>query len=497
MNKIEALKQAKHPLDVLEDIYRYAKLGWEAIPEDDWDRMKWYGLFYRRTTPGYFMMRLRVPNGILSSTQLAAIAEIVVIYGRNQADLTTRENIQLRWITIEDVPDIFERLKAVGLTSQQSGMDNMRNVVGCPIAGLDPNELLDASPLARALQEAFVGKRELSDLPRKFNTSITGCREDCTHAQAHDLSFVPATYHLQEGPVCGFNVLVGGALGGKDPRVAIPLDAFVRPDEVVGLMRAVLEVFRDHGPREARNRARLKVLLDAWGIDRFRAAVEERFGRALMPAGQDETQQYGGDHIGIHPQRQPGLSYVGLLVPVGRVTGTQLKELARLAEMYGHAEIRLTPDQNVIIPHVSRDRLASLLREPLLREFSPFPSPIMRGMVCCTGNDYCHFSLIDTKGEAMKLARALEQQLSSEKPVRIHISGCPNACGQHHIADIGLLAVKVRRDGMVVDAADISVGGRLGPDARLAEVVHQGVPLTDLPDTVPGLLPSARTAIPA
>jgi len=353
LNKIEAIKSAKHPLDTLDDIYRYAKLGWEAIPEDDWDRMKWYGLFFRRATPGHFMMRLRIPNGILTTAQLRAIADIVCDYGRDQADLTTRENIQLRWVTIEHVPDIFARLHAVGLTSQQSGMDNMRNVVGCPIAGLDPAELLDASSLAQELQESFVGVRELSNLPRKFNVSITGCRQDCGHAQAHDLSFVPATFHPHPNPLpqgrgegrdgealTGFNVLVGGALGGKDPQLAVPLDAFVLPGEVAPLNRAVLEVFRDHGPREARNKARLKVLLTEWGIERFRAAVEERLGETLARAGQDETVAYGGDHIGIHEQRQPGRCYAGLLVPVGRVTGTQLRELARLGDVYGAGEVR-------------------------------------------------------------------------------------------------------------------------------------------------------------
>jgi len=482
VNKIEVIKQAKHPLDVLEDIYRYAKEGWEAIPEDDWDRMKWYGVFFRRTTPGYFMMRLRIPNGMLTSKQLDAVADIVITYGRDQADLTTRENIQLRWITIENVPDIFERLKAVGLTSQQSGMDNMRNVVGCPIAGLDPNEFIDASPLAQALQYSFVGLRELSNLPRKFNVSVTGCRDDCASAQAHDLSFVPATYHAAHGPVSGFNVLIGGALGGKDPKLAEPLDAFVRPEEVVALNRSVLEVYRDHGPRDARNKARLKYLLEMWGMDRLREAVEERFGRPLPRAGEAMTKRYGGDHIGIHPQAQRGLSYVGLLVPVGRLSGTQLKELACLSDVYGKGEIRLTTQQNVIIPHVPREKMTALLQEPLLKEFSPFPSPVMRGLVCCTGDDYCHFALIETKGETLKMAKALEEKNVIKDSIRIHVSGCPNACGQHHIADISLLAMKIKIDGEIVGAAEVGVGGRLGPEARLAEQVSNAVPLTELPD---------------
>lgn len=488
MNKVEAIKQAKHPLDVLEDIYRYAQLGWEAIPEDDWDRMKWYGVFYRRTTPGYFMMRLRIPNGILSNQQLAAIAGIITDFGRDQADLTTRENIQLRWVTIEQVPEIFQRLEAVGLTTQQSGMDNMRNVVGCPIAGLDQGELLDASPLAQALQESFVGVRELSNLPRKFNVSITGCLQDCAHAQAHDVSFIPATLARDTGPVIGFNVLVGGALGGRDPRFATPLDAFVRPEEVVALNRAVLEVFRDHGSREARNKARMKWLLEEWGLPRFRAAVEERFGKPLLPAGQDETRSHDGDHLGVHAQRERGYYYVGLSVPVGRVTGTELTELARIAYAYGKGEVRLTPDQNMLIPHVAAETLDHLLQEPLLQRFTPFPTPIMRGLVSCTGIDYCHFSLIDTKGAALELARALDQLVQLDQPVRIHLSGCPNACGQHHLGDISLLGSKVRQGDAIVEAVDVAVGNKLGQATQFPKQVAQGVPLEELPQVVAALL---------
>lgn len=489
MNKIEAIKDAKHPLDVLEDIYRYAKLGWEAIPEDDWDRMKWYGVFYRRTTPGYFMMRLRIPNGILSSEQLAIVGKIITDYGRDQADLTTRENVQFRWVRIEDVPDIFQRLASVGLTSQQSGMDNMRNVVGCPLAGLDSEELSDASALAQELQDSFVGVRALSNLPRKYNVSITGCRQDCTHARAHDLSFVPATYLGGEGPAVGFNVLVGGALGGREPHFAEPLDAFVRPQEVVALNRAVLEVFRDHGSRETRTKARLRWLIEEWGMQRFRAAVEEHFGRPLLQAGDDNGGRHSGDHGGVHPQRQPKMHSVGLSIPVGRVRGTQLSELASLAECYGGGEVRLTPDQNALIPHVHQDDLAALLDEPLLRVFSPSPTPVMRGLVTCTGIDFCHYSLIDTKGVALQLAQALQNRgVNPDGPLRIHMSGCPNACGQHHLGDISLLGVRVRRGNEIIDAVDVAVGGSLRPDALLPEPVAQGVPLEELPDVISNLL---------
>ncbi len=488
MNKIEAIKQEKDGLDVLPDLYRYARAGWEAIEEGDLERLKWYGLFHRKVTPGFFMLRLRIPNGVLTSEQLSAIGGIARQYGRGAADLTTRENIQLRWIRIEDAPAILQRLSAAGITTQQSGMDNVRNVMGCPVAGLDSDELLDARPLAARLQQAVVGTREFSNLPRKVNLTITGCREDCAHAQANDLSFTPATQTLGGREEIGFNVLVGGALGGRDPRLAEPLDVFTPPADVVDVARAILTVYRDHGPREKRAGARLKVLLQDWGLPRFRAAVEAALGRPLPRAGRDATPLHGGDHIGVRAQKQPGLVCVGLVAPVGRTSGEQLLELARLARLYGRAEVRLTAQQNVLIPNVAAARLDALLAEPLLRELPADPSPFVRGLVACTGMDYCHYSLIDTKGEALRLAAALEDRYEVTGPVRIQVSGCVNACGQHRIGDVGLEGVRTRQGEEIVEAAHLCAGGRLGVGARLAVDVAENIPLADLPERVAGAL---------
>ena len=497
-NRIEALKQAKDGLDVLPDLYRYAVEGVDAIPADDFERLKWYGLFHRKATPGYFMLRMRIPNGVLTSEQITAVGEIANRCGGGVADITTRQNIQLRWITIEDAPWVLQRLAAAGLNSQQSGMDNVRNVVGCPIAGLDPDELIDTRTLAARLQQAIVGGKRFSNLPRKFNLSISGCREDCAHAQTHDLSFVPATRFEAGREVAGFNVLAGGALGGQQPELARPLDAFVEPGGVVPVALAILETFRDHGPRAARKRARLKVLLGEWGIERFRGVVAGAFeagtATVLARAGEPATTRHGGDHIGITAQRQPGRSVVGCLVPVGRVSGDDLIEFGRLAAEYGTAEVRLTVQQNVLIPNVPGERLDALLDEPLLRTYSPSPSPWVRSVVTCTGNDYCHFSLIDTKAEALTLARALDERYEVDAPVRIQMSGCPHACGQHRAAEIGLLGDRERVDGEILDAADIFVGGRLGEDARLGERIDEGVLTADLPDVVAARLRALRGA---
>ncbi|MDE2696689.1 MAG: precorrin-3B synthase [Chloroflexota bacterium] len=491
-NRIEEIKSAKDGLDVLPDLYRYAVEGVDAIPADDFERLKWYGLFHRKATPGYFMLRMRIPNGVLTSEQITAIGEIANRCGRGTADITTRQNIQLRWITIEDAPWVLQRLAAAGLNSQQSGMDNVRNVVGCPLAGLDADELIDARTLGERLQQAIIGGKRFSNLPRKFNLSITGCREDCTHAQTHDLSFVPATSSEAGREVAGFNVLVGGALGGQQPELARPLDVFVEPESVVPVALAILEVFRDHGPREQRKKARLKVLIGEWGIERFRAAVEVRMGAALERAAESATREHGGDHIGISPQRQPGRSVVGCLVPVGRVSGDDLIEFGRLAAEYGTAELRLTVQQNVLIPNVPDESLGALLAEPLLATYSPKPSPWIRSMVTCTGNDYCHFSLIDTKAEALRLAGALEERYEIDEPVRIQMSGCPHACGQHRAGEIGLLGDRKRVDGEILGAADIFAGGCLGEEAQLGERIAEGVLTPDLPEAVAAQLRSLR-----
>lgn len=490
-NKIEVLKQAKDGLDVLPDIRRYAAESTPVseIPDDDLVRMKWYGVFHRQQTPGFFMMRLRTPGGRLTGEQTTTIAGIAHEFGRDMVDVTTRQNLQLRWLTLEIIPEVWRRLEAVGMTSLQSGMDNVRNYVSCPLAGLDTDEIIDTRPIVAALGRAHLGNREYSNLPRKFNVSITGCREDCGQAQSQDLAFVPATRNVAGRPTVGFNVLAGGALGGTSPRLATPLEVFVRPAEVVPLFQAVLRVFRDHGPREQRTKARLKWLIGQWGEARFREAVEAEMGGPLLGPGDDARRRFDGDHLGVHRQREPGLHYVGLHVPVGRLTATQLERLARLATRDGDGELRLTIGQNVIIPNVQEDNLKRLLAEPLLRELRPIPAPVWRNLVACTGIDYCHYSLIDTKSRAVELAKELEQRgVYVPEGTRIHISGCVHACGKHHIADIGLQGANVRVGDTIEEAADVYADGELGPNGRLASRVADKVRMQDLPDVVERLL---------
>ena len=501
MNKIEAYKEEKNGLDVKDDLPRYAKDGWETISDGDKERLKWLGVFFRRQTPGHFMMRLRIPNGISNSVQFRAIAGISSDFGQDFADLTTRQQVQLRWFRIDQVQEIWDRLEAVSLVSLQTGMDNVRGIVGCPVAGLTPNELFDASDVVREYNDIFVGNREFTNLPRKFNVTITGCLDNCTHAVTQDIALTPAIRAIGGQDFNGFNVAVGGKQGSGGFRPATDLDVFVLPRDAAALCSDITLLFRDHGPREARNKCRMAFLVEEWGAERFRRELETRVGHPLLTAGTPVCSEAKFDHIGIHPQKEAGLNYVGLVVPVGRITTGQMLEVARLADTYGNGEVRLTAEQNLIIPNVPDELLPALEREPLLLEFRPDPSPVMRGLVSCTGIDYCHFALVDTKGLALKTSQHLEKKVDGDLPaLSINWSGCPNACGNHTVADIGLLGKKARIDGAVVEAVDIFLGGKVAAAAGVTTDGESGVktlenvPCDDLPETLEKVLESLKPA---
>jgi ferredoxin-nitrite reductase len=490
MNKIEAIKAEKDGLDILDDLCRYAKIGWEAVTPDDAERLKWYGVFLRKPTPGYFMMRIRITNGIASTDQVRALTDITRRFGRDILDITTRQQIELRWIKIDAIPEILKLLHSVGLCSLQTGMDNIRNVIGCPLAGLAPSELFDASPIARDFTGRFVRNREFSNLPRKFNVMITGCRDNCAHAESQDIALVPAMKHGPwGGAALGFNVLVGGKMGSGGYRVASDLDVFVEPGEAAELCAAITLIFRDFGPREARSKARLSFLLEERGDAWLRDTLERRLGRRLPRAGRDQRTDQQADHIGVARQKQRGLSSVGLLVPVGRIRVHQLEETVRLADTYGDSQLRFTTSQSLIVPNVPSERVPELLSEPLLEELSPSPSPAMRGLVSCTGIDFCKLALIDTKTRAVALATQLEVLDSNGgEPVRIHWSGCPAGCGNHAVADIGLEGKRIRRNGEVIEAVDIYVGGRSGPNGQRASRVLEDIPCDELLPVLQGLM---------
>jgi ferredoxin-nitrite reductase len=488
MNKIEEYKHEKDGLDVGKEIDLFAQQGWKAISDGDVERLKWHGLFLRKHTPGFFMMRIRISNGIATSDQARCLADISNRFGRGIMDLTTRQQLQLRWIRIDDAPEILSRLQDAGLSSLQTGMDNIRNVVGCPVAGLARDELLDASPVVRRFTSMFVGNRAFTNLPRKFNVTITGCRLNCTHAESQDIGLTPAAKEINGEVVVGFNVQVGGKMGSGGFRIASPLDLFVPPDEAAEICALMTLIYRDHGPREARAKARLAFLLDEWGAARFRAEVERRAGRPLERAGTDARAEHSTDHLGIYRQREDEVSYVGLCVPFGRITAGQLSELARLSEAYGRSELRFTVGQNVLIPHVPDARMGAFLAEPLLQTFRYDPDEVTRGMVTCTGIDYCNLALIDTKARAMEVVKALKPKLDSVPPISVYWSGCPAGCGNHQAANIGLQGTKVRIDGKVVEAVHIFVGGRTGPKPRVGQMIMADVPCDRLGEVLEGFV---------
>jgi ferredoxin-nitrite reductase len=482
LNKFEKFKAEKDGLAVRDEISEFVKIGWEAMDENDLNhRLKWLGVFFRPVTPGKFMMRMRIPNGILTSSQMYVLAEVIQRYGDDgSADITTRQNIQLRGINFSDIPDIFNKFNTVGLTTIQSGMDNIRNITGDPVAGLDANELYDTRELVQQIQDMLTnngeGNPEFTNLPRKFNIAVTGSRDNAVHAEINDLAFVPA---FKEG--FGFNVLVGGFFSGKRCEAAIPLNVWVKPEEVVSLCKTVVEIFRDYGLRLNRQKARLMWLIDEWGLEKFRNEVEKHWGKTFKTAApKDEIDWEKRDHIGIYPQKQPGLNYVGLNIPVGRLTADDMFELGRLAEVYGSGEIRFTVEQNAIIPNISDSALNTFLTETLLNKFGVNPGLLMRAVVSCTGAQFCNFALIETKNRAVQMTKALEQELILSKPVRIHWTGCPNSCGQPQVADIGLMGTKVRKNGQTVEGVDIYMGGKVGKDAVLGTCIKKSVPCEDL-----------------
>jgi ferredoxin-nitrite reductase len=438
------------------------------------------------------MLRVKIPGGRLTAAQARLIGEIAdehargpephPLWGDGYLDLTTRQDIQLHWIKIGAVPEIWRRLEEVGITTVQACGDSARNVLCCPVSGIDSEEVIDAYPIAVAISDFFTGNREYANLPRKFKMSVTGCREDCAQAEINDLALVPA--RLDDGTV-GFNLLVGGGLS-DGPRLASDIDVFVHPNDAVEISRAVAQLFDELGNRDNRWTCRLRYLVQELGPETFRAELAARARIPLTPAGEHLTNRYRGDHIGIHSQRQKGLSYVGVNVTVGRMTGTDLVEMARLAETFGDGEIRLTTDQNLILTGVPEEKIAGLLAEPLLQTHSPNPKPFERGAVACTGNEFCRLAIVETKARALQWAQELDRRVAIEGAdiIRLHFSGCSASCAQPQIADIGFRGETAKTADAIVEGVDIGLGGSLGRDAAFIDWVEGAKPVTEVPEAM-------------
>ena len=501
--RAERLKRELNPWEAFDEIRRFAREGHASIPPEWGTYFRWWGVYSQgdgvgaiggkggegKATP-YFMVRIRIPNGALAAHQVRAIADLAERHGRGVADLTVRQNVQLHWVTIEDLPTVLETLWRTGNTTLGACGDVARNVTGCPVAGVDADELVDASPLVHAATRMLNGNPDFYNLPRKYKTTITGCRSWCVYPEINDLGLT-AVRHPGTGEV-GFSVRIGGGLS-TDPHLAVRLDAFVRWREVLPVVRGVSELFRDSDVlRENREKARLKFLFlnGGWTPARFQTELERRIGFALAPAvEEDAPEDVYRDHVGIHPQRQDGRSYVGLPVLRGRLTPDQLRAIASLAERFGSGEVRTTTMQNVIVLDVPSARAEALAAEAETIGLALDASPFRRGTVACTGSEFCKLALTETKGFARRLVGDLETRLPGfDRHVRIHVTGCPNSCGQHWIADIGIEGKKLKVDGAMVDAYYFCVGGAVGRHATVARPVGYRVAADEVPAAIERLL---------
>ena len=495
LNKVEKFKLERHPLEVREAILNtYSKKGIESMSEvpGEVERLKWVGIYPQNQGGNAFMIRIKVPGGVLSSEQAQVIGQIAIDFangpipnphfGNNFLDLTTRQDVQMHWIKMEDVPEIWRRLEEVGMTTVQACGDSARNVLCCPVSGLGREEIINAYPVAQAISDYFTGNREYANLPRKFKMSVTGCVEDCAQAEINDIGLLPARY--EDGTV-GFNVRVGGGLS-DGPRMASDIDVFVRPEEAVEVTRGIAQVFGELGDRENRWTCRMRYLVQELGPEGFREELEQRTSFELTPAGEDLTKHYRGDHVGVHPQKEDGHYYVGLNVPVGRMSGEQFIEAGQLAGYYG-GEIRLATDQNFIITGVREERLGDLLAEPLLERYSPTPKAFERGVVACTGSEFCRFGIVETKIRAVEWAREMDERVGDgigQEAIRMHFSGCSASCAQPQIADIGFRGETAKTEDALVEGVDIGLGGSLGHDAAFIDWVEGAKPADDVPDAL-------------
>jgi len=507
--KAERLKLLKNPWEAWDEVRQYAREGRAAVlPEWAEFYFKWWGVYTQGDGAGvtggkdgvgkateYFMMRIGLPNGLLTSHQLRAIGELTRKYARNLADITTRQNIQLHWLTIEALPDVVDALTAIGLTPKGACGDVMRNVTGCPLAGIDAHELLDASPLAVEVAHKLTANPEFYNLPRKFKVSVTGCPLWCSYPEINDVALT-AIQRVNAAGVeeIGYTLRVGGGLS-TEPHIAVRIPAFIPQDKAFDAVRAVITIFREQTElRENRTRARIKYLFmrHGWTAESMLEAVEAKLGYKLdpSPAGEDAVpDDVYRDHIGVTRQRAPGLSAVGASVLGGRLSGDQLIQLAELAEEYGSGELRATIMQNIILVNVPNARTTELVHALNRIGLQVDVSPFWRGAIACTGTEFCKLAIAETKAFSKWLTAEMEDRLPGfDQQIKLHVTGCTNSCGQSWIADIGLEGKKIKKDGKMVDAFYFCVGGAVGKYAGIARQIGYRAAAEDCPEAVERLL---------
>jgi sulfite reductase (ferredoxin) len=503
LNPNERSKKDDNPLNVRDRIVNiYAPGGFDSIdPADLRGRFRWYGLYTQRK-PGidggrtavlepeelddeYFMLRVRVDGGALTTEQLTVLGEISQVYARDTADITDRQNIQYHWIRIEDVPTIWAKLEAAGMTTMEACGDSPRVILGSPVAGIAEDEIIDGTPAIEEIKSRYIGAPEFSNLPRKFKTAVSGL-PDVAH-EIHDIAFV-GVRHPEHGP--GFDLWVGGGLS-TNPMIGKRLGAWIPRDEVADVWAGVISVFRDYGYRRLRHRARIKFLVADWGPERFREVLETKYlKRTLIDGPAPQVTTGVRDHIGAHRQRD-GRFYVGAAPVAGRVSGGMLVAVAKAAERAGSNRVRLTPQQKLVVLDVAEADLPGLRTELAGIGLPTEPSPWRRGVMACTGIEFCKLAIVETKARAADLVGTLENRLADvnsqlDQPVSVHINGCPNSCARIQTADIGLKGqIVTNAAGEQVEGFQVHLGGGLGLDAGFGKKLRgHKVTGTDLPDYV-------------
>ena len=506
--RTERLKLEKNPWEAFDDVRQFARAGrTSVVPEWASLYFKWWGIYTQGDgvgatggkggegiTSDYFMMRIGVPNGILSSSQLRVIAQLTQKYARNLADITVRQAIQLHWLTIEALPEVVDALNAIGLSPKGACGDVVRNVTGCPLAGVAADEIVDASSLAKDIAVEMTGNPEFYNLPRKFKISVTGCPSWCSIPEINDIGLTAVKH---EGQI-GYSLRVGGGLS-REPHIAVKLNAFVLPHQAIPVVRAIAEIFRNQqGLRESRERARMKYLFlkEGWTAETFLAELQSRLDFTLLPAVPEQVpDDIFRDHVGITPQRQAGLSSVGATVLRGRLSGEQLEAAADLADRFGSGALRTTVSQNLLFIDIPNAKAIELIGELGKIGLQVEGSSFWRGTVACTGTEFCKLAITETKGFARWIVDELEERLPAfDQQLKLNVTGCPNGCGQHWVADIGIEGKKIKHEGKLTDAYYFCLGGAVGQHAGVARPVGYRCPAPLVPEAIERLLRQYLTA---
>lgn len=486
-NSVERFKHEKGGLEVIHDLPAMIETGYEAVPEEDFVRLQWYGLYHDKPKLGYFMLRVKMPGGIVTPAQLRVIGEIADRDGRGHAELTTRQNVQLHWIQMARIPEVLATLEAAGLTTAGACGDNVRNITGCPVAGIAKDELFDVRGLLDETADFFVKNREYSDLPRKHKITIAACPHQCNAPEIHCLALIGAP----QGGRPGFAVRAGGGLSTW-PRLADDLGIWVPLEESLEVLRAMVDVWReDLHYRLSRTRARLKYMVHDLGAEAFRARVEERLGRKLADGAVPQAPEAEFDHTGIHPQRQDGLFYAGFPAYLGLMDGAALRAVADLAEGYGGG-VRLTRRQNFILTDIPGERVDEVVRQVAALGFPMDTHPLREASIACTGDPFCNFTVAETKGRMRGIVEHLEATFGDAVgPLRLNLDGCPNSCAHHWVGDIGLQGTTLRERGAQgerLQGYDLFLRGGLARDAAIGRPVLRRVPAPEVHEVIERLV---------